>query len=162
MSWLKVLAPAVVLFLIAGVVWLVYATGKPAEVGQCGTLSGSSAAAEFELADCGDPEANYVVAEQLDGADSDCATADYTSYHRDGRRGYTLCLRLNAEEGDCFAGGRSRPTIKVECTAAADFKVDKIVRGVAASSACGPVGSEQNTYLYPEPEPITLCLGAPK
>ncbi|MEV6273656.1 hypothetical protein [Nocardia sp. NPDC051832] len=162
MSWVMVLAPAVVLFLLAGVVWLVFGTVRSAEVGQCGTLSGSSAVAEFEIADCADPDANYVVAEKFDQPDSACATKDYTSYYREGWKGYTLCLRLNAAEGDCFSGGPARASTKVECAGSADFKVDKIVHGVAATSACGPVGSDENTYLYPAPEPLTFCLAAPK
>lgn len=161
-SWVKVLIPAVVLFLIAGVVWFVFRTGTQAEVGQCGKLSGSSAAAEFEPADCADPEANYVVAEKFEGADAACATRDYTSYYLPSGNTYTLCLRLNAAEGDCFSGSPGRASTKVECTASADFRVSRVVRGEAASSACGPVGSDENTIVYPKPEPLTLCLVAAK
>ncbi|MEU8897102.1 hypothetical protein [Nocardia sp. NPDC048505] len=162
LSWLAVIAPVLVLFLIAGVVWLVRGTGNSAAVGDCGILAGTSAAATFERADCADPAANYLVAEVFDGADSQCATADYTSYYQSGGNEYTLCLRLNARIGDCFAGGPGRASLRVECTGSADFKVDKILHGVADSAACGPAASAENTIVYPKPEQLTFCLAAPR
>ncbi|MFC9892179.1 hypothetical protein ACFVMC_00665 [Nocardia sp. NPDC127579] len=162
MGWVKVVAPVVVLFLVAGVFWLLRGSGPSIAIGECGTLSGSPAEAKFTPADCADPTANYVVAQRLDGADADCATKDYASYYQDGGTEFTLCLRLNAAEGDCFVGGSSRASTRVECTGLADFKVGRIVRGAAAVSACGAVGAVDNTFVFPEPEPLTFCLVAPK
>jgi hypothetical protein len=69
---------------------------------------------------------------------------------------FTLCLMLNAREGDCFSHVTSGTTAKVACSAAdAQARTDKVVTDQAAESAC-----PQDTGLvlvYPEPGE-TICL----
>ncbi|MBH0777394.1 LppU/SCO3897 family protein [Nocardia bovistercoris] len=130
-----------------------------ADIGRCAKLSGSAAEAEIEFRDCRDADASYVVAQRLDGSDADCASTDYTGYFQTGDDAFTLCLRLNIVEGDCVNGTLSGAIAKVACTAAADFRVDRIVRGTADRAACGAAPeSEDKSLVYPKPDPMTLCL----
>ncbi|MFE7743140.1 hypothetical protein [Nocardia sp. NPDC057455] len=136
--------------------------GEKIDIGQCAKLSGTTVKAEFETKECSDAEANYVVAQRLDGANADCATKDYASYYQTGSNEYTLCLRLNVKEGDCIDGGFLGASTKVACSSSADFKIGRIVRGTADKSACGAKATENDTIVYPKPDPITLCLVPPK
>ena len=133
-----------------------------ADVGRCAKLSGNTAAAAMEPRDCADPEANYVVAQRLAGADAACAGADYAGYHQTGDDAFTLCLRLNVVEGDCVNGSMAGTVTRVRCTAAADFEVERMVRGLADRSACGAAATEENTLVYAVPEPLTFCLVRPR
>ncbi|MGY1945682.1 LppU/SCO3897 family protein [Nocardia asiatica] len=160
---LAVLGVVVVLvLLVVGARTVFRSDGEKIEIGQCAKLSGTTIKAEFATKECTDPEANYVVAQRLDGANADCPTKDYASYYQTGSNDYTLCLRLNVKEGDCIDGGFLGASTKVACGSAADFKIGRIVRGTADKSACGAKATENDTIVYPKPDPITLCLVSPK
>ncbi|MER7454065.1 hypothetical protein ABTW96_27685 [Nocardia beijingensis] len=148
--------------LVVGARTVFRSDGEKIDIGQCAKLSGTTVKAEFATKDCSDPEANYVVAQRLDGANANCPTKDYASYYQTGGNEYTLCLRLNVKEGDCIDGGFLGASTKVACGSTADFKIGRIVRGTADKSACGAKATENDTIVYPKPEPITLCLVAPK
>lgn len=148
--------------LVVGARTVFRSDGEKVDIGQCAKLSGTTVKAEFATKDCSDPEANYVVAQRLDGANANCPTKDYASYYQTGGNEYTLCLRLNVKEGDCIDGGFLGASTKVACGSTADFKIGRIVRGTADKSACGAKATENDTIVYPKPEPITLCLVAPK
>ncbi|WP_054815605.1 LppU/SCO3897 family protein [Nocardia arizonensis] len=153
-------------FVVIGIAIVVargyFGTGSAqADIGRCAKLSGSTAEAEIVFRDCGDAEANYVVAQRLEGADAACASGDYAGYYQSGGDGFTLCLRLNVTEGDCVNGTLAGASMRVNCTAAADFEVERIVRGTADRAACGAAATAENTLVYPKPEPMTLCLARP-
>ncbi|MEV6321580.1 hypothetical protein AB0M45_10330 [Nocardia sp. NPDC051787] len=160
---LAVLGAVVVIgLLIVGGRTVLRSDGEKIEIGQCAKLSGTTVKAEFAIKDCSDSEANYVVAQRLDDSNAECPTKDYASYYQTGGDEYTLCLRLNVKEGDCIDGGFLGASTKVACGAAADFKIGRVVRGTADVSACGSKATENDTIVYPKPEPITLCLVPPK
>ncbi|MBF6337539.1 hypothetical protein IU450_16780 [Nocardia abscessus] len=160
---LLVLGVVVVLgLLVVGARTVFRSDGEKIEIGQCAKLSGTTVKAEFATKECSDAEANYVVAQRLDGANADCPTKDYASYYQTGSNDYTLCLRLNVKEGDCIDGGFLGASTKVACGVSADFKIGRIVRGTADKSACGAKATENDTIVYPKPDPITLCLVPPK
>ncbi|WP_405179822.1 hypothetical protein OG225_39925 [Nocardia sp. NBC_01377] len=159
---LKLLGVFVVLGLAIFAARTYFATGdETVRVGSCGKLSGSTVEAEFAVAECADADANYVVAQRLDGVDAECASVDYASYYQTSGAEYTLCLRLNVGEGDCVDSALTGASTRVACTAAADFKVARIVRGTADRSACGSAATDEDTIVYPQPEPMTLCLAPP-
>ncbi|WP_147404124.1 LppU/SCO3897 family protein [Nocardia panacis] len=155
---------AVVIGLGAVVHYLTRSDPQKIEVGQCAKLGGSSYKPEFAIKSCEDAEANYVVAQRIDKSNADCATKDYASYYEVGRKtsSYTLCLRLNVKEGDCVKTSHFSASSKVACTASADFKIGRIVTGRAEPAACGSGATEHETIVYPKPDPMTLCLVAPK
>ncbi|MGY1981601.1 LppU/SCO3897 family protein [Nocardia gipuzkoensis] len=160
---LAVLGVVVVLgLLVVGARTVFRSDGEKVEIGQCAKLSGTTVKAEFATKECSDAEANYVVAQRLDGANAECPTKDYASYYQTGSNDYTLCLRLNVKEGDCIDGGFLGASTKVACGSTADFKIGRIVRGTADKSACGAKATENDTIVYPKPDPITLCLVSPK
>ncbi|MGY2119870.1 LppU/SCO3897 family protein [Nocardia gipuzkoensis] len=160
---LAVLGVVVVLgLLVVGARTVFRSDGEKIEIGQCAKLSGTTVKAEFATKECSDAEANYVVAQRLDGANAECPTKDYASYYQTGTNDYTLCLRLNVKEGDCIDGGFLGASTKVACGSTADFKIGRIVRGTADKSACGAKATENDTIVYPKPDPITLCLVSPK
>lgn len=160
---LAVLGVVVVLgLLVVGARTVFRSDGEKIEIGQCAKLSGTTVKAEFATKECSDAEANYVVAQRLDGANAECPTKDYASYYQTGSNDYTLCLRLNVKEGDCIDGGFLGASTKVACGSSADFKIGRIVRGTADKSACGAKATENDTIVYPKPDPITLCLVSPK
>ncbi|WP_159080144.1 LppU/SCO3897 family protein [Nocardia suismassiliense] len=156
----------ITVFVVAGLVvfgirTVLAADGDKVDVGECAKLSGSTYKAEFATKNCSDAEANYVVAQRIDGADKDCPTKQYASYYQTGRNGYTLCLRLNVKEGDCIESGVLSASTKVACTSTADFKIGRIIRGSADKSACGATSTEDEAIVYPKPDPLTLCLVSP-
>ncbi|WP_405167028.1 hypothetical protein OG203_19160 [Nocardia sp. NBC_01499] len=155
------IAVVVAIGLVFGLVLLLRPDGDKVAVGECAKLSGTTVKAEFATKECSDPEANYVVAERISGANKDCANKDYTSYYQTGGKEYTLCLRLNVKEGDCVRGSALGADTKVPCTAAADYKIGRIVQGTADKSACGAKYTADSTIVYPKPEPMTLCLVPP-
>ncbi|WP_433661939.1 LppU/SCO3897 family protein [Nocardia sp. CA-128927] len=155
-------AIVVAIGLIYGLVVVFRPDGEKVAVGECAKLSGTTFKAEFATKECSDPEANYVVAERIDGANKDCATKDYASYYQTGSNEYTLCLRLNVKEGDCVHSNTLGASTKVPCTATADYKIGRIVRGKADTAACGADYTADSTIAYPKPDPMTLCLVPPK
>jgi len=116
--------------------------------------------AEIRSVPCDAPEAVYKVAKTLPEADADCPGSDYTLYYEEGAGGFTMCLMLNAVEGDCFVNLEDidANVTRVDC-AQGEFKVIKVVEGEAAESAC-PVDDAVVPQVYPEPPPSTVCLEA--
>ncbi|KAA8879829.1 hypothetical protein F3087_43175 [Nocardia colli] len=156
------IAVLVAIGLLVGVAVLMRPDGDKVAVGECAKLSGTTFKAEFATKECSDPEANYVVAQRIDGANKDCATKDYASYYQTGSNEYTLCLRLNVKEGDCVHSSPLGASTKVPCTSTADYKIGRVVTGAADKSACGAKYGADSTIIYPKPDPITLCLLPPK
>lgn len=137
-------------------------SASSAEVGDCILVnSASTTNADVEKVDCNDPKAAYKVAATFDESTASCPDAqnsNYVSYTESGRGSLTLCLILNAKEGDCFISGDSDE--KVECTdPKASFKVTKILTGTTDPQGC-PEGTEDG-YVYAEP-PTVQCFGDPK
>ncbi|QIS09312.1 LppU/SCO3897 family protein [Nocardia arthritidis] len=166
-SALKIVIALVVLVVVGGGLFgasrLLRSDPQKINVGQCAKLSGTTYKPEFATKDCGDAEANYVVAQRIDKSDADCATKDYASYYETGKGNhYTLCLRLNVKQGDCVKTSTLGASTKVACTSSADFKIGRIVTGQATPSACGSDYTERETIVYPKPDPMTLCLVEPK
>ncbi|MFG1791779.1 hypothetical protein [Nocardia sp. NPDC049149] len=146
------------------------------EVGQCAKLSGLNYRPELVPKECGDPDANYVVAlrvdrssrwllsntpvsQRVDHASPDCPNRDYVSFYEASPDDYTLCLRLNVAEGDCVSDDALLAAAKVSsCRPGVDFKVNQIFAGRADRSVCGITASARDTILYPKPDPLTLCL----
>ncbi|MEV6562752.1 hypothetical protein AB0M22_44025 [Nocardia sp. NPDC051756] len=156
------IAVLVAIGLLVGAAVLMRPDGDKVAVGECAKLSGTTFKAEFATKECSDPEANYVVAQRIDGANKDCATKDYASYYQTGSNEYTLCLRLNVKEGDCVHSSPLGASTKVPCTSTADYKIGRVVTGSADKSACGAKYGADSTIIYPKPDPITLCLLPPK
>jgi hypothetical protein len=158
-----VLTLLVVAGLVVGGYFLNKSAPSSANVGDCiNIVSASITDPEIEKVECGSQNAAYKVAKNLDSASDQCPEGDYGSYSESGRRsnGFTLCLMLNAAEGDCFkAEGNlvSGKTSKVACGASADFKISKVVTGSTDKAACG---SDGNELVYSEPA-TTLCRIAP-
>jgi hypothetical protein len=135
-----------------------WAKAQPSQAGDCiKVISASTTAARVEKVDCTSPEAVFKVGTKLDGTHEQCPSDSYDTYTQSGRGDeFTLCLMLNAAEGDCFSHVTSGTTAKVACTAAeAEVRTDKVVNGEAAESAC-PADTGL-TLVYPEPGE-TLCL----
>ncbi len=116
--------------------------------------------AEIRSVPCDAPEAVYKVATTLPEVDADCPGSDYTLYYEEGAGGFTMCLMLNAKEGDCFINldDINANVTRGDC-AQGEFKVIKVVEGEASESAC-PVEDTVVPQVYPEPPPSTVCLEA--
>jgi hypothetical protein len=121
--------------------------------------------------DCAAPDATYKVAVRGRRYDS-CGDIAYGKYsQRQGKRsGYTLCLMLNARQGDCFQQTVGFPTgqaTKVPCGAGATYRVTKVVEGIADKTQCGRTAeaptssdfSKPHALAYPLP-PTTICTEA--
>ena len=140
-----------------------------ANVGDCLKATGPGPkTTEFAVVDCGAPDAAYKVAERGGRRDS-CPDVTYGSYsERQGKRsGFTLCLMLNARQGDCFQQTVDFPTgqaAKVPCGAGATYRVTKVLEGTADKSACGRNAasgvsndfSRPRALVYQSP-PTTIC-----
>lgn len=149
--------------LVVGGYFLNKSAPASANPGDCiNIVSASITDPKIEKVECGSSNAAYKVAKNLDSASDKCPEGDYGSYSESGRRGsgFTLCLMLNATEGECFkAEGTfvSGKTSKVACGAAADFKISKVVTGSTDKAACG---SDGNELVYSDPA-TTMCRIAP-
>jgi hypothetical protein len=133
-------------------------SASSAEVGDCITVK-DAADADVEKIDCNDGSASYKVAAKLDGASATCPDGDYVTYTQSGRRtsDLTLCLMLNAKEGECFQEASDSDT-KVACSdPKASFKVTKIITGTTETDGC-PEGTE-NGRIYSDPATVQ-CFGA--
>lgn len=158
-----VLTLLVVAGLAVGGYFLNKSEPSSANAGDCiNIVSASITDPKIEKVECGSQNAAYKVAKNLDSASDKCPEGDYGSYSESGRRGsgFTLCLMLNAAEGDCFkteGNFVSGKTSKVACDASADFKISKIVTGSTDKAACG---SDGNELVYSDPA-TTLCRIGP-
>jgi hypothetical protein len=141
-----------------------------ARVGDCVKAVGAGPKlTDVEKVDCTAPDAAYKVATR-GGRYDPCGDVAYGSYgQRQGKRsGYTLCLMLNAKQGDCFQQTVGFPTgqaTKVACGAGATYRVTKFVEGVADKTQCGRNAeasavssdfSKPRVFVYPRP-PTTIC-----
>jgi hypothetical protein len=161
-KFIKIGIGVVVIAVIA--VFAVINWGKSASsaaVGDCIKVNNASSVnADVEKIDCNDPNAAYKVAATYDDSSASCPDADnsnYVSYTESGRGDLTLCLILNAKEGECFAQGDADK--KVDCASSeATFKVTKVLTGTTDPAGC-PEGTEDG-YVYAEP-PTVQCFGAP-
>jgi hypothetical protein len=134
---------------------------KPPDQGACvEDKSRSADDAEIQSVPCDAPEAVYKVAKTLPEPNADCPGSDYTLYYEEDPGGFTMCLMLNAKEGDCFINleNINANVTRVDC-AEGEFKAVKVVEGEADESAC-PVDDTVVPLVYPEPPPGTVCLEA--
>jgi hypothetical protein len=157
----------VVVVAIGAVVYFMTRESAPdnAAVGDCIKVNSATISnADVEKIECTSPEATYKVGATFEDSTATCPggdNANYISYTQSGRgSNLTLCLILNAKEGDCFEEGTQVDT-KVECGAAnATFQVLKVLTNTADDAQC-PEGT-QGSYVYPEPKPGTVqCLVEP-
>ena len=131
----------------------------PPDAGACVEDNSRSADdAEIQSVPCDAPEAVYKVAKTLPEPDADCPGSDYTLYYEEGPDGFTMCLMLNAKEGDCFINVENinANVARVDC-AEGEFEVVEVVEGKADESAC-PTDDAVVPHVYPEPPPSTVCL----
>jgi hypothetical protein len=155
-----VLTLVVVAGLAVGGYFLNKSAPASAKPGDCiNIISASITDPKIEKIECGSQNAAYKVAKNLDSSSGNCPTGDYGSYSESGRRGggFTLCLMLNAAEGDCFkteGNFVSGKTTKVTCDATADYKISKVVTGSTDKAACGT--DDGNELVYAEPATV-LC-----
>jgi hypothetical protein len=141
-----------------------------AAIGDClEALGDGKKTGEFRIVDCAAPGAAYKTVRRLEGG-AHCGSNTYgyaTSGYSRRKRGWHLCLTLNAKEGDCFRQQVGFPTgkaVKVACGASATYRVTKVVQGVADKAECGedavdPVRNDLARPLalaYPDP-PLTIC-----
>jgi hypothetical protein len=113
----------------------------------------SAADAKTERADCGAPEAVYLVAKKLDSTSGMCPVGEYSELTSGSAK---LCLMLNVKVGDCLtttSAGQNQTHQRVACEAA-DYRVLKVITSKVGSAAC-----EQGNVVasYTEP-PTTICL----
>jgi hypothetical protein len=117
--------------------------------------------------DCADPAANYRLAVRLRDADAKCPSTDYFgTFNNNYDFNYNACFELNVNTGDCIkataVGSSDNHNItKVACSADADYRIGNVVAGRADPSACGPDTDPGSAYVYPQPDPITVCLVSP-
>jgi hypothetical protein len=132
-------------------------SASSAEVGDCIKVNNASATdADVEKIDCNSQEAVYKVGATFDSSTATCPEGDYDSYTESGRGSLTLCLMLNAKDGDCFTSSGSE-TKKADC-GSADFKVLKVITGTTEDGDC-PEGT-QDSFTYSEPKTVQ-CVAAP-
>lgn len=135
-------------------------SASSAAVGDCIKVNNATSA-DVEKIDCNSKEAVYKVAATFDSASAKCPAEDYVAYTETRSRGsdLTLCLMLNAKEGDCFKVSVTGDDVsRVECSTA-DAQVLKVLDGATDDSGC-PEGTAI-PMVYPEPKPVVICLGAP-
>lgn len=131
-----------------------------AEVGNCVKVAeGGETDANIDVVDCGSQEALFEVAKKLDDAEASCPTEDYDKYTQTGDSGgFTLCLVMSAQEGECLTGVESQDVAsmaKVPCTdGTAEVKITKMSE-TADDGLCGEDGAP---LVYPEPK-RTFCFG---
>jgi len=160
---IKIVLGVVVIGVIAVVAIINWGTApSSSKVGDCIKVNSVSVTdADVEKVDCNDPKATYKVAATFDDSSAKCpgdTESDYVSYTESGRGDLTLCLALNAKEGECYKQGDADE--KVACTdPGATFKVIKILTGTADGAGC-PEESQGNFYTYKEPA-MVQCFGPP-
>ena len=162
---------AVVVFVVAGGIALATKLdlfgGSPstAEVGDCIKVNKAAEAdADVEKIDCKDSAAVYRIGAKSDTGIDDCPDGDYQVYTETGDNRLTLCLMLNAKEGDCFQEVQNDDGTlehkRVECTSGdAAYRIGKVLDTMDFKQ-CGPDFTEDEAYLYSNPSK-TFCLIAP-
>jgi hypothetical protein len=117
-------------------------------VGDCVDIS-----EQVTAIDCYEPAAVYEVGVVLARATAPCPSGDYRKYEQeDGLDDFSLCLLLNALQGDCFSGLDGTAPTRTNC-AAADVEVSFIQH--VAGATC----PEGTPLVYSEPAPgRTVCL----
>lgn len=158
-----VLLGVLVALVTVGAVSFYFVTESPlgAEVGDCIEIAhATSERAELGKVDCAGPEAAFRVAKKFDTSATSCPDPIYLAYREAGRgAGFTLCLALNAAEGDCFTGwGEENPGLvrKVDCSAGPRMRVLAVVRGESEAGACASVEGAGIELAYPEPA-MVVC-----
>lgn len=162
--WLKIGVPVAVAIVGLVAAALAYSqAGWTAKEGDCLHVPEFSSDAKEQpvKVDCADDKATVKVAVQLDDENGICPDGDYDQISYEG--GATLCLMINAKQGDCFANVSS-PTAgyeRVACTdPSAEIAVLKIVEGTTdPQQACGDSEAEQGV-VYTKP-PRVLCIATP-
>ncbi|MFI6101813.1 hypothetical protein ACIA8G_40220 [Lentzea sp. NPDC051213] len=128
-----------------------------AKVGDCASITGTSASPEYKQVDCGAADANYTVAKA--GGTSEVCGDNYDEYTQTQRRGpkTKLCLAPLYAEGKCYGDNIGGVGAKaVTCNDTAAFKVTKVVKDAAAPQC--PETEEVRTF--PEAK-LHYCVGAP-
>lgn len=132
-----------------------------AGVGDCVKVNDASATdADVDPIDCGKPDAVFKVAIKLEtGAETCPADGDYLEYEETGSLsdGFSLCLMLNAEQGECFTDlEKADKAAKVACTdPTATFEVIEIVKGGTKPEDCTSSAVDDG-FIYTEPK-IVIC-----
>jgi hypothetical protein len=111
--------------------------------------------------DCAAGDALYEVGVYLDDPAGTCPGDDYSAYRQTGgtKQEFTLCLMLNAGEGDCFAlpAATLGEETRTPCDSdTATRRVTKVVDGTADRNVCAS-GSRDDARVYPRPA-RTVCL----
>jgi actin-like ATPase involved in cell morphogenesis len=133
---------------------------ESAAVGDCVQVSGTDDAPRVTKLDCSDPSANAKVAIKYDNSNTQCPSRDYQSVWSSGQN-FRTCYELNANDGDCFKDDGDKNAIKVACTdPTAKYRVE-IHEGAADMSVCGSTTTADNAFVFPLPNPRTLCLRLP-
>ncbi|ASR38010.1 hypothetical protein BAY61_26725 [Prauserella marina] len=113
------------------------------------------------VVDCGEEKANAKVAVTLSGDGESCPSRRYDQIHR--QDGNTLCLMINAKDGDCFAN-ISSPTeayTRVACTdPSAELEVVKVVADTTDPDVACANTKATDGIVYPEPETV-MCIAQP-
>ncbi|MCX4097231.1 hypothetical protein [Nocardia sp. alder85J] len=149
-----------------------YDTMNTTKVGDCVALSGSSFDVKVQKISCGDPATVYKVGSV--SADSGaCPGPDYESVTTTGgHRNSKICLELNVQQGDCVDMDKlSASSKKIDCATAARagsgigtttyIKIGRIIDGSTTRTDCGADFGENDTIVYPQPNPRVLCLVSP-
>lgn len=165
--WLKIGAPVA-----AGIVFLLVAagiagwlnSGGTAQEGECLDVPEFSANAEEQprKVACDDPKATVKVAVRVEGENGRCPEGDYDQISYDG--GDTLCLMLNAKDGDCFANVSSatKGYARVECTdPSAEIRTVKIVPGSGDPQQVCSGTDAVDAVVYSRPATV-ICLSQPR
>lgn len=128
-----------------------------AKVGDCASVTGTSASPEYKQVDCAAAEANYTVGKS--GALNEACPGKYDEYTQSQRRGpkTKLCLAPLLAEGKCYDDNTAGIGAKVvECSGTAAFKVTKVVKDAAAPQCA----QGEDPQSFPEAK-LHYCLGAP-
>ncbi|OLR89853.1 LppU/SCO3897 family protein [Actinokineospora bangkokensis] len=132
-----------------------------ADVGECiKVVDASTDDAKIDTVDCGTDEAVYVVAKKQDSGYATCSGGAYETYSARGRgsSGFTLCLALNAEKGECFNDLDSpEKARKVDCASNPQVTVLDVITGQSDEQACAEVADVTGALAYTEPAKV-MCV----
>jgi len=134
-----------------------------ADVGDCVKVVKGGVDAELGVVECGSADARYTVALELEMPEK-CPAGPYVEYSAVGLGGWSLCLELNANVGQCFKNDAVVGFTLTKC-AAGEFKVVKVLAKTADRNACPPLPPDSlfnpEPLVYPTP-PLTICLAGAK